>query len=126
METQQTVKLDLSTLVQLREASQDNQPQLISNLVDLFEENAKEVAKGLRALDYKADAVGIARLAHRLKGSSGMLGAHGLADICRKIEDREKEGQMSAEAYQRILADLDTEVEAVLKALRDFAGQTTH
>jgi HPt (histidine-containing phosphotransfer) domain-containing protein len=68
----------------------------VSKLIVVFREQADRDMAAMHVA--WPDALGtLAKLAHRLKGSSLSLGVHTLAERCRQLEQRAREGLADAE-----------------------------
>jgi PAS domain S-box-containing protein len=78
--------LDLATLESLRELEAADRPDLLSELVDVFLEDAHEQMSLLRIAIASSDTSAIERAAHRLRGGSANLGASALAARCAELE----------------------------------------
>jgi len=78
--------LDMSVVEELLSFSDDGDPELLLDLIQMFlddgPEKVRAVQEGLMAGDFDK----MERAAHSLKGSSGNLGAHLLQDTCEKIQ----------------------------------------
>ena len=48
----------------------------------------------LRAAVHDRDAVGVARIAHRLRGAAGTIGSSGMASLCEQLEVRARTGAL--------------------------------
>ena len=78
--------LDMSVVEELLSFSDDGDPELLMDLIQMFLEDGPAkvaaVQEGLAAGDFeKAE-----RAAHSLKGSSGNLGARGLQNVCEELQ----------------------------------------
>jgi HPt (histidine-containing phosphotransfer) domain-containing protein len=76
----------------LREEFAGDESDIVQELVAMYLESTPEVLDHLRAAVAKADAEGVRRAAHELKGSSANLGAQVLAALCGTLE---KHGRMA-------------------------------
>jgi two-component system, sensor histidine kinase and response regulator len=78
--------LDMSVVEELLSFSDDGDPELLLDLIQMFlddgPEKVRAVQEGLAAGDFDQ----MERAAHSLKGSSGNLGARLLQDTCEKIQ----------------------------------------
>lgn len=87
--------LDPTVIDNLRQLTPPGEPDVLSQVLRIFlDETPKKVRALLEALD-AGDAAQVARLAHSLKGSTGNIGASALLDVCRRIEDRAKAGDLA-------------------------------
>jgi HPt (histidine-containing phosphotransfer) domain-containing protein len=78
--------LDMSVVEELLSFSDDGDPELLMDLIQMFLEDGPSkvtaVTEGLAAGDFeKAE-----RAAHSLKGSSGNLGARLLQNLCEELQ----------------------------------------
>ena len=78
--------LDMSVVEELLSFSDDGDPELLLDLIQMFLEDGPEkvraVNEGLLAGDFEK----MERAAHSLKGSSGNLGARLLQDTCEHLQ----------------------------------------
>ena len=99
--------LDPKVIDTLRQLTPAGEPDVLAEILQLF---LDEVPKKLRALQdavERADAPEAARVAHSLKGSSGNIGAGDMMDVCRRIDDLARTGDLAAVAP--LLASLTSE-----------------
>lgn len=78
--------VDMAVLLSLEEAQIEGEPDLIVELIDLYLEDASAKLYDLREAAAKTDEGMLRRTAHCLKGSSGNLGARGVAAVCEELE----------------------------------------
>ncbi|HEX8628956.1 MAG TPA: response regulator, partial [Catenuloplanes sp.] len=76
-------ELDPASLAELREMG----PAFLNRLVPSYLNNARATAAQMSAAAARADLTELARLAHKLRGSSGTLGGHHLAATCTTLEE---------------------------------------
>jgi two-component system, sensor histidine kinase and response regulator len=80
-----TGAIDARVIQGLRDLGGDDEPELLSELIDIFLEDApqrmKDITEGLAG----GDLGRVERGAHTLKSSSANIGALGLSDLCRRI-----------------------------------------
>jgi PAS domain S-box-containing protein len=106
--------LDLSVLDGLREIQQPGEPDLVTELIDLFLEDTAVQLKVLRKALSKNNTKEVRRLAHLLKGSSANIGAGPMAALYESLEKTEfNNGDAGT-----LLAKLEHEFKRVNKALR--------
>ena len=89
---------------------------LLAELVNLFLDDTPTRLEALRQSLVTGDAKGVEESAHSLKSSCGNLGAHGLADIFKKIEFLGRQGQL--DDVPGLVAKTDDEYVRVQDALR--------
>lgn len=87
--------IDQNIIAGLREMSDKDDPDFLSELIDLFLEISPRLINDIKQHAQMADAVNLMQAAHKLKGSSFNLGAKYLAGICQRIEDKGKNNDLS-------------------------------
>jgi len=108
------LSLDTVYLQDLRKSLGDD-PMVLESIMRRFIEEAQARFVEMRGLLKAGDFKQLAKCAHDLKGSSGLLGARRLCALAAKLQHAEKLG--SAEEIGKGLKDLEDEFEALLKAL---------
>lgn len=83
--------LDLNALEALRGLDEGDE-DLLSELIDLFMEDAPGRITGMRDAIAREDWPSLASWAHSLKGSCGSLGALHMADLCGRLEMHGRNG----------------------------------
>lgn len=78
--------LDRDVLRGLRELQDVNEPDFLTELIDLFVEDSTVLMEELRTAYQAGDADGVRQAAHTLKGSSGSLGAVRLSKLYHEVE----------------------------------------
>ena len=111
--------IDQAQLTSLRELQQPGEADFVTELIDLFLDEATSQLKALHGALMKDDAVEIQRVAHRLKGSSASMGAMQMAALFEELESKDP-----ARDAREILAQLDNEVELVRVALNAERKET--
>lgn len=109
--------LDAECLDRLRDLGGAEDPGLLSELIELYLEDAGRRMKDLACAMRQADLAAVARAAHALKSSSANMGALVLADICSAIERKARTGDLVDELVQHSLGAFD-EVGAALRQLQ--------
>ena len=112
--------IDMRVIADLRELGGDDDPGLLTELIDLFltdaPERVREVEKGLATGDIKL----VERAAHTLKSSSANIGALTLSSICKRIEELAR--NQEKDAIKRLLAETTrsfSEAESALLSLKN-------
>lgn len=82
---------------------------MLSDLVSSFLSNAAGTVQELRAAVAEDDLAEVARLAHRLRGTSAGFGAHLVADVLRLVETQAKADR--GEQLPALFADLAVELD---------------
>jgi PAS domain S-box-containing protein len=95
---------------------------LVARLVASFVERAPHHVAAIAAGVDAADAQVVEDQAHSLKGAAGTVGATGFADICQRLEDRGRSGDVSTGAADDLHA-LHTELPRVQDRLRTAVQQ---
>ncbi len=107
----QTPIVDQVALAELDAADPDDPLGLLSELVGLYSEDGRKHLNNLADARMRGDEQGLIRTAHALKGSSRMVGAARVSDLCQNIESA---GSTSEQGLQR-LEQLFDEALAALK-----------
>jgi CheY-like chemotaxis protein len=92
-------------------------PAFLTELIELFLDEAPRSLNLLHAAVDRDDHAGLATAAHHLKGSAASLGAGRLKTLCAELEQSARLG--STEGAPELLARLGAELERVHLALRD-------
>ncbi len=95
-------------------------PEVVAELVDNFLTTAGERMATIREALEQADALALQTAAHSLKGSTGTLGAAGMANICAELEARGRDGKLTGNASDAdaSASKLEHEFEAVREAFK--------
>lgn len=110
--------IDEADLSNLRDVAGDDYPNMLAELLGLFEKTTPErLAQMKRALE-AGDLASASREAHSLKSSSASLGARAVSTICKEIEH-----EKSAEAMFVQIARIEAEFIAARDALRDVLSR---
>jgi HPt (histidine-containing phosphotransfer) domain-containing protein len=102
--------VDMSVLASFDEAQIDGEPDLVVELIDLYLTDAAAKMVALREALAASDEPTLRRLAHCLRGSSGNLGAHRMASLCKELEHAGGDWRRTAEG---LLLGLEREFERV-------------
>jgi HPt (histidine-containing phosphotransfer) domain-containing protein len=111
--------IDFSQLAALRLIRKPERPNLFTELIDLFLNEATSDLKALHKALMTGDADEIQRVAHRLKGSSANIGATQLAALSEELES----GDPAKDATE-LMTKLDNEFELVREALKAERKET--
>jgi len=125
--SQETGVISLAVLESLRKFQQTGEPDFVTELIDLFLNDTAVQLESLRVAVSNNHAPEVRRLAHLVKGSSGNIGAGGMAELCQEMETKYV-GTCAHESYdQTLLAKLEDEfrqVSQLFKAQRqEGSGQ---
>jgi len=78
--------VDMEMLASFGEAQIDGEPDIVVELIDLYVTDVAAKMSALRGALDSSDGPALRRLAHCLRGSSGNLGAHRVAALCKELE----------------------------------------
>ena len=95
--------------------------QLLGAIAELFLQEGEALAGDVRTAVAAADADGLARAAHRLKGSVATLAAHRAAVLTERLESLAQGGDLAP--THAALADLDAELGRLRSLLREIAAE---
>lgn len=84
--------LDLAVIRDLADVTADSGPGFLRSVLERFAVDARDCIERMRRHVRAGDAASLAREAHRLKGSSGTVGAILLAGECLEIERSARAG----------------------------------
>jgi two-component system, sensor histidine kinase and response regulator len=90
--------LDPDVIDSLRQLTPPGEPDVLAEILAVFLEEVPKKVRALQAAVDAGDAAQAARLAHSLKGSSGNIGARSLLELCRRMDDLAKTGDLSGAA----------------------------
>ena len=113
--------LDPAVVESLRQLTPPGEPDVLQEVLTLFLNEVPKKIEALRAAAAAGDAMVAQRTAHSLKGSSGNIGARALHDVCRRLDDDAKNGDLSG--VQTLLDQLNAEYEKVEKEIRRLLGR---
>lgn len=108
--------IDRSVLESLRELQEEGEPDIISELVQLFVEDTPPQLAALREAVDASDAQSVERIAHTLKGSCGNMGAVRMAKLCEELQGVGASGNLAR--VPELLDQLEAEFELVSKLLK--------
>jgi CheY-like chemotaxis protein len=112
---------DPQVLAGLRKMQRPGQPDITQRIVDLYLKNLPLTVAAVRAACDTGDSRALETAAHKLKGSSGTLGAKRVAELCARLETIGRAGtvdgaavlagelESAAAALQRVTAIATTE-----------------
>ena len=100
--------LDHAVIESLRELQQAGEPDLLTELVELFLEDTPIRLTALREATAQGDGFSVAKIAHALKGSSANMGARKVVNLCAGLEKAGSSGDLShvPEVLQRLEKEL--------------------
>ena len=98
-----TVHLDMESLNALKDVMGDEFSQLVHTFVSDSDVRIETIREAVNVADPEA----LRRAAHSLKGSASNMGALGLTQLCRQLEDMGHEGK--TEGSQQIFEQVNQE-----------------
>jgi len=101
-------------LERIREATMGDEEFMVE-LIDIYLDDSPTQISALRDAIEGQDGKVAASTAHRLKGSSGNLGADSLAALCRQVEEAGREDRVAA--MPGLLSDIEHEFSRVKECL---------
>jgi HPt (histidine-containing phosphotransfer) domain-containing protein len=90
--------LDPKVIDSLRQLTPEGERDVLAEVLQLFLDQAPKKLLALQEAVTAADAEEAGRIAHSLKGCSGNIGAGSMMDVCDRIEDRARAGDLDAVA----------------------------
>lgn len=105
-------RIDYQALEELREMLEDE----FSDLVDTYLGDTQSKLDSLLTLNPEVDSDDIRKKVHSMKGASINLGLMHLGNLCRKLEDQAKEGQI--EQFSEQLNAIHSEAEFAFSELK--------
>jgi CheY-like chemotaxis protein len=102
---------DFEGLLGLRAMQEGSEPDIVSELIALFLEDASQRLQALHRAAVHVDALAFERAAHSLKGSCASIGAKRMTALCADLERRGRTGQVTG--LEPLLARLEAEFERV-------------
>ena len=107
-------------LEHIREATMGDD-EFLAELIDLFLNDTPAQLEALRNAVGTGDAEGVASAAHRLKGSSGNMGAESLSALCLHVEKSSNGNQL--EGLPQLVEQVDEEFDQVRKILTSLRSE---
>lgn len=111
--------LDPEAIAALQAVSPEDGGQFFNELIDIFLTDTPARVEEIRSGLAKADAPGVMRAAHSIKGSAGNFGAGALAQCAYAIEQASRGGDLAtAASLEPELAAAFARVQSALEAAR--------
>jgi HPt (histidine-containing phosphotransfer) domain-containing protein len=117
--SEQDITLEPSYLDRMAEGLGDEGPALVLEIVDLvLTDTPARIVELMRCLD-AGDLAGAGAVAHGLIGRCGLVGAHRLTTLCRRLEEDALSGNVAAgvDAREALVSEYER-LAAALRALR--------
>jgi CheY-like chemotaxis protein/HPt (histidine-containing phosphotransfer) domain-containing protein len=86
--------LDRGTLNALRALPRKGGKDMLSHIVERYLVDSRDLVASIEHAIEQSDAAELARAAHAWRSYNGNVGAHGLANLCRELEDRARNGKI--------------------------------
>jgi DNA-binding NarL/FixJ family response regulator len=87
--------LDRTTLNALRALPRKGGKDMLSHIVERYLADSRDLVASIERSIEHGDADELARAAHAWRSYNGNVGAHGLASLCRELEDRARSGKIA-------------------------------
>ncbi len=87
--------LDDSAIGRLKEINDKIEPDFLKKVMEMFFDQAPQLIGEIEEMELKGDADLLSKAAHKLKGTSLNMGARILADVCKQLEIKGKNNDMS-------------------------------
>jgi len=78
--------LDVETLKAFEKVKSEDGSDFVIELIDLYLEGTPQRIQAIREAAFEKEWVLLKRTAHTIKGSSGTLGLHRVAQVCQELE----------------------------------------
>lgn len=109
--------LDPAVVDSLRQLTPPGEPDVLAEILTVFLAEAPRRIERLKSAFRAGNALEVQRAAHSLKGSSGNIGADGMFEICRQIDERARAGELGLEPLIEALDREYLDVEAAIRGL---------
>lgn len=110
--------LDPSVIESLRQLAPEGEPDVVREVLSLFQEGAPARIAAIRDAWVARDGAELERTAHQFKGASGTIGAFALQQCCRALELAGQRGTFERETA--LLGALDAEYARVDAAIAEL------
>jgi HPt (histidine-containing phosphotransfer) domain-containing protein len=87
--------VDREVLAGLRGLQGEEETDIVAELAAVFIEDARSGLQEVEEALQKGDAPAVERVAHKLKGGSGSMGAREMSGLCAQLEDLSASGDLS-------------------------------
>ena len=115
--------IDRTVWERLEALQHPDRPDVIVRLLTAYLKDSEQLIRSLRGAWECRDATSVNQIAHRLKSSSGNLGATKLATLCRDLDQLARTNAL--EGARQLVSDLETEYAEVCRAFREQVTRGT-
>ncbi|MEP6902263.1 MAG: PAS domain S-box protein [Actinomycetota bacterium] len=112
--------VDLSVLNGFRDLQQPNEPEIVTELIDLFLDDAGRRITALKKSVAGRKITNIKEQAHGIKGSSSNIGAFHIAALCKKFEEE----VLNITQIKSLITEIEDEFQVVTRILKDLRRST--
>ena len=112
--------VDPSVLEGFRDYIQSDEPDVVSEIIELYLEDAGRQITSLKKSILENDTDEIKARSHSLKGGSGNVGANRMQEICRQIEQNATDKAKTSELIKRLESEFEIATE-LLKEMQTVA-----
>ena len=88
--------LDRATLNALRALPRKGTKDMLSHIIERYLADSRDLVASIERAIEQGEAAELARAAHAWRSYNGNVGAHGLANLCRELEERARSGNVAA------------------------------
>lgn len=115
--------LDGATLAALRALPRSGANNMFSHVTDLYLQDSPAQVSAIEQALERGDAAALARTAHAWRSCNGNIGAHGLAQLCREVEESARQGDLlkAERAFDEVRPLYERVCEALQRELRRSA-----
>jgi HPt (histidine-containing phosphotransfer) domain-containing protein len=114
--------VNMEIIQSLRDLAEPGEPDPLKECVDLYLGDSPECIQQLHSTFQNRDLASFKRAAHSLKGSSSNLGADDLAEICGRLEEMAKAGNI--DGAESIIKAVESEFATVKRMLEEICAGT--
>ncbi|ABZ84464.1 response regulator [Heliomicrobium modesticaldum Ice1] len=115
-----TDPIDCSVLDRLRELQVEDEPDIVTEVIEIFLRDTPPKIEALREAVRQRDAQALANLAHSLKSSSAGIGANALSACSKELETMVRQGCLDSASVKA--EQVAREFERTQKILRHLVG----
>ncbi|MGI9165722.1 MAG: Hpt domain-containing protein [Pyrinomonadaceae bacterium] len=112
--------INLTVLNDLKELQQSDQPDFVTELIELFLHDTTSQLEIMRAAVLSNDVPEVRRVAHLMKGSSANIGATRMSAIYQELETVNLDIGTAGRNRQTLISRLEDEFQQVSEALKTY------